>query len=209
MAVSEKRVFSPAFTGLSCTALLIVSHLLSQYSALSPDIGALNTVLRIIAMCECVHLVRVTSALSYTHVWDSGEGVMLFSMPVVNLLVTAVQLFAGDGVMPSGAVFVAVLTLFSLPAFFCYYFAFYLRISGGKRKRVTQNALRICGIAYTLVRIADKALFPAVSAKHDLQSVDFLVKAVSYSSSVSLALYAAAAIGFVFSMITYRRRRNR
>ena len=56
MAVSEKRVFSPAFTGLSCTALLIVSHLLSQYSALSPDIGALNTNKRIITRNEKEHL---------------------------------------------------------------------------------------------------------------------------------------------------------
>lgn len=208
MAASGKRVFSPAFAGLSCTALLIVSHLLSQYSSLSPDIGALNTVLRIIALCECVHLVRVTSALSYSHVWDSGEGVVLFSMPVVNLLVTAVQLFAGDGAIVSSAVFTAVLTLFSLPAFFCYYFAFYLRING-RKSRFPKNALRICGVLYTVIRIADKSLFPYLSGKYDLTSVRWLVDAVSHSSDVSFALYALAAVGFVLSMITYGRRRAR
>lgn len=209
MAATEKRVFSPAFTGVSCTALLLVSHLLSKYSALSPDIGALNTVLRIIAMCECVHLVRVTSALSYSHVWDSVEGVLLFLMPSVNLIVTAVQLFAGDSVVPSGAIFTAVLTLFSLPSFFCYYFAFYLRMFGGKNSRIMQNVSRLVGIAYTVIRIADKSLFPALASKYDLSSVSFLVNAVSCSSMLSFGLYVLSAVSFVFSMITYGRKRRR
>lgn len=209
MAASEKRVYSPGFTGLSCTALLIVSHLLSRYSSLSADIGALNTVLRIIALCECVQLVRVTSAMSFAHVWNSSAGVMLFSVPVVNLLVTAVQLFPGGGLMPAGTGFTAILTLFSLPAFFCYYFAFYLRLTGRGRGHGMQYVLPAFGFAYTVIRIADKALFPALAAKHDLSAVSFLVDFVSCSSSLSLALYAAAAVGFVLSTVTYKGSRRK
>lgn len=206
MAGSGKRVFSPAFTGLSCTALLIVSRLLSQYTSLAPDIDALNTVLRIIAMCECVHLVRVTSALTYSHVWDSGEGVVLFAMPVVNLLVTAVQLFTGGGSLSSNLMFTAILTLFSLPAFFCYYFAFYLRIAGNKSRRGIKSVLRFAGIAYTVIRILDKSLFPFISSQTGISIPSTFLKIVSYSSSLSFMMFVAAAVGFVLIAVTYGRR---
>lgn len=209
MAASGKRTFSPAFTGLSCTALLIVSRLLSQYSALAPGIDALNTVLHIIAMCECVHLVRVTSALSFTHVWDSASGVMLFSMPVVNLLVTAVQLFTGGGKIADSLLFTALLTMFSLPAFFCYYFAFYLRVTGSRKRGGMRTVLHIAGAVYTVMRILDKALFPFFAQKLSLQVPQLMIKVVSYSSSVSFGVFIAAAAGFIVMAATYGKKRRR
>lgn len=200
MAVSDKRVYSPAFTGLSCTALLIVSRFLVQYSAIAPEIGALNTVLRIIAMCECVHLVRTTSAKKYTHVWDNTEGLLVFSMPVVNLLVTAVQLFAENSTVLSNRLFTAVLTLFSLPAFFCYYFAFYFKITGRGRKGLVMF-FKLSGIVYTVIRILDKAFFPFLIKNRGIAVPEFLLKIVSFSTSVSFGVFIAAAFGFLIIAI--------
>jgi hypothetical protein len=215
VTVTRKWGLSPVFTGLFCTVLLIVSRFISLYPLISSRLGAVNTVIIIVALCECVHLVRGTSAMFYNHVWNNIPGTILFAMPVSNLLVTAIQLFFNNQTVMLSAYFTGFLTLVSLPAFFCYYFTFYIKnsvknnswLKNAALAKVLTTVLPVMGALYTLIRFLDKSLFPYLGTK-SVAVPEILAKIVSCSSSVSFGMYFLAAAGFVIMGISAARKKS-
>ena len=79
----------PGVTGVIISALLIASRFFG--SADSVALRSMNTVLVLVMLVFCLHLVRGTSLWRQPHVWNAWNTLALFLMPLVMLLITALQ----------------------------------------------------------------------------------------------------------------------
>ena len=90
--MENKKTFRvhPGVVGIAVSVLLILSRFMVNSRMIALE--SLNTVVVIIMLLLCVHLVRVTSALRQPHVWHARGTLLLFLMPLAMLVITVVQL---------------------------------------------------------------------------------------------------------------------
>lgn len=189
-----KYNFPPEGFGVAVCALLMCSRHLGVLE--SAHMQALNHVLVVFILCVCVHLVRRTAALTHIHVWNDKLLSVLWGMPVLNLIVTALQLVLGEKPFFSSFVFVTVFILLSLPTFFMLYFVFACRkLCGEKVFKISCIVLWCYGAVYTVIRIFDRVAVPLLTAS-GAELNEKLIKFLSASSELSIWVYVLSIVCF-------------
>ena len=191
---------TPGFVGLFACVLLILSRYFSNLAGSGME--SLSTVLVIVALCVCVHLVRRTSALFQPHVWSAWQTIGLMALPITMLLLAIAQiiLFRTPAFFETRT-FSAVLTLVSLPVFFCLYFLYASGNNrGSKRLRVFSRVLLAAGVAYTVLRLLDKVLFPLVSQWAGKAINPAILRAAAWNTHLSFIIYLMCVYGFFIMM---------
>ncbi len=191
---------TPGFVGLLACVLLILSRYFSNVAGAGME--SLSTVLVIVALCVCVHLVRRTSALYQPHVWNAWQTVGLAALPITMFLLVIAQiiLFRTPAFFETRT-FSAVFTLVSLPVFFCLYFLYVGgKKRGGKKLRVFSRVLLAAGIAYTVLRLLDKVLFPLISQWAGKAINPTVLRAAGWNTHLSFIVYLICVCGFFIMM---------
>lgn len=193
MTVQRKQSIAPSILGCIISILLAVSFVLTRLKTLS----AFNTVLIIVILCMSVHLVRITCALYFPHVWKSVPFSVLLLIPVTYLLVTAAQFIRSNATFFGSAVFNVFLILISLPMFCCYYFSVLSFFYKGKHSlKVMTVIIDVAGAVYCFVRLADKIFIPLASnGTNDLSVVGEVYDVIS--PYFSLCIYVLAFVNFI------------
>lgn len=181
--------------GIAACILLMLSRYLGALE--TNGMQALNHVLVVVTLCVCVHFVRRTAQLSRIHVWNDPLLSFVWGLPVFNLVITALQLMIGETPVFSSPVFVAVSILLSLPTFFCLYFVYAIRgICRAKPLRICCCILFGVWVAYTVLRLADKAILPALAASGTVVN-EALLRAAAVNPTLSVLIYALAILCFI------------
>lgn len=201
-----KYDFTPGVLGAIASFLLIVSFFLPRIFPGNKGIEAINTVLIVAIMCMCVHLIRRTAAIYHRHVWNSAALVILLLIPAFNLVVTAVQFVSVNLTFMTSLPFTAVLIVFSLPAFFCYYFIYVARkFNNDIRIKIIAAVMTCAAAIYAAMRFSDKIFIPL--AVENGVSIPRLVSLIApKSSSMSLVMYILSACCFIaFGVVSYEK----
>lgn len=183
--------------GYLVSALLIVSRLLS--SSQNAGIKSLNSVLIIVILCLCLHLVRRTSSCFYSHVREDKSAFVLFLMPALNLAVTGLGLLSeGLAAVFASPVFSVVLVLTSIPVFLCGYFIYVSsKLPSLKALRVNTAALSALGGIYVIMRLGHTVLFPLLQTRGQMLSEN-LLKFFSWNTYLSFIIYLLCIASFYF-----------
>ncbi len=211
MIEQKKYGIKPGLTGCFMSVLLIVSFFLPRIWENNSTVESFNTILIVVILCLAVHLVRITSALFFEHVWNNIGFVILWLAPVCNLIIAACQFIWEDLAFMQGSLFTAFLILFSLPAFCCYYFTvIWLFCVRNKALTVCATVLDAIGMIYILIRLADRVLLPLLE-NTGKEITAFVDSMVSLSPMFSLAIYVLSFINFIicanlFSRAPYQNR---
>ena len=119
------------------------------------------------------------------------------SVPVFNLITVAVQFVVPDASFMLHPVFLTLLVVLSLPVFCCCYFtAMRLHFRGDRRLAITSVIINCAGVAYILIRLADRVIFPALSL-HGNDIADIIDSLVSFSPWFSLLIYLLSFACFI------------
>lgn len=194
-----KQKMSPGVIGCAVSLMLIASFFITNFSFGSLRIQAINNVLVIAVMCAVIHLVRRTSALNNTHVWDDPALVFIWCIPVFNLLITAIQFFGGIfSQILTGYFFTVIMILFSLPLFFVHYFVYIPKKVFDKDGFLKVTMLLLCIVTgiYAVLRICDKVIFP-ICLTEERYVPELLIKIAGFSSWLALLLDVISLAGFV------------
>ncbi len=196
--LEQKKISNRSgFVGCFMSVLLVVSFFLPRIWVDNPTVNSFNTVLIVVILCLAVHLVRITSALFFEHVWNNLRFSFLWLIPVFNLLVTASQFIWGSMTFMQSPVFLTLLVMFSLPAFCCYYFSvisfFCVK---EKRLKISTCILDAAGLLYVLIRLADKVFLPLFEKMgNDIASL--IETLFSVSPWFSLVVYCLSFFSFI------------
>lgn len=197
MPQQNKFSIKPGVTGAFMSLLLIVSFFLPRIWQNNSTVESLNTVLIIVIMCLAAKLVKETSELYGEHLWNNKIFPVLMSVPVFNIIITAVQFVVPDASFMLHPVFLTLLVISSLPAFCCYYFtAMWLHFKRDRRLFITTVILDVAGLIYILIRLSDKVISPALSLQGNEISV-MVDKLVSFSPLFSLIIYLISLANFI------------
>ncbi len=197
--MTEQRKFSPkpAFMGFIMSVSLIISFFLPRIWKNNDTVESFNTVFIIIILCIAIHLVRTTSSLFYEHVWNNIGFTVLLGIPVLHLVIIAVQFIWGNPAFMQNPFFTAFLVIFSVPAFFCYYFTvLWLFCRREKSLMLSTIVLDAVGFVYGLIRLADLVILPLFSNAVD-GAILFVDRLVSFSPWFSLVIYALSVVNFI------------
>ena len=192
-----KFSMKPGLTGAFMSLLLIVSFFLPRIWEGNTTVGSINTLLIVVIMCLAAKLIKDTSTLYGEHLWVNKIFPVLMSVPVFNLIVTAVQFVVPDAQILQHPVFLGLLVIASLPAFCCYYFtAMWLHFKRDKRLVITSAIVDAAGLVYILIRLSDRVVIPALMLQGN--EIDALVdRLVSFSPWFSLVVYILSLANFI------------
>ena len=192
-----KFSMKPGLTGAFMSLLLIVSFFLPRIWEGNTTVGSINTILIVVIMCLAAKLIKDTSTLYGEHLWVNKIFPVLISVPVFNLIVTAVQFVVPDAQILQHPVFLGLLVIASLPAFCCYYFtAMWLHFKRDKRLVITSAIVDAAGLVYILIRLSDRVVIPALMLQGN--EIDALVDSlVSFSPWFSLVVYILSLANFI------------
>lgn len=192
-----KFSMKPGLTGAFMSMLLIVSFFLPRIWEGNTTVGSINTLLIVVIMCLAAKLIKDTSTLYGEHLWVNKIFPVLMSVPVFNLIVTAVQFVVPDAQILQHPVFLGLLVIASLPAFCCYYFtAMWLHFKRDKRLVITSAIVDAAGLLYILIRLSDRVVIPALMLQGN--EIDALVdRLVSFSPWFSLVVYILSLANFI------------
>lgn len=187
----------PGITGAFMSLLLIVSFFLPRIWKGNNTVDSVNTIIIVGILILAVKLIKQTSELYGEHLWVNKIFPLIMSVPVFNLLITAVQFVLPNASFMLHPVFLSLLIIASLPAFCCYYFtAMWLNFKRDKRLMITTVIVDAAGLIYIIIRLADRVIIPALSLQGNeiSQLVD---KLVSLSPWVSLLIYLLSFANFI------------
>ena len=196
--MEEKRIFRvhPGVLGIIVSILLLLSRFMvnSQIVALE----SLNTVVVIVMLLLCVHLVRATSVRRQPHVWNAWDTLVLGLMPLVMLVITLVQLIMEPPAFITSRVFSALLILVSVPVFLsCYFLYLSARLPHNKTLRVFSRLLLCAGSVYVLLRMLDAVVLPIVEELSG-KTVSPAIYAVTGSNTgISFMMGVLSLAGFI------------
>ncbi len=197
--MKEQKKFSaqPTLIGCFMSVLLIISFFLPRIWQNNSTVESFNTVLIVVILCIGVHLVRKTSSLFYSHVWNNIGFILLWLIPVINLIITACQFVWGNLAFMQHPLFTALLVLISLPAFCCYFFTLiWLFYKKNKTLLISTAVLDIVGLIYILIRLTDRSVLPFVeTAGHEVTVL--VEKLFSVSPYFSLIIYILAFVNYI------------
>ena len=197
MIEQKKYSIKPGLTGCFLSVLLVVSFFLPRLWKNNSTVESFNTILIVLIMSLAVHLIRITSALFYDHVWNNIGFTVLLLIPVTNLITTACQFVWGNISFIQSSLFTAFLIIFSLPAFCCYYFTvIWLFCIKDRALAISTTILDAVGLIYILVRLADRVILPVVEDT-GAQMVDFIDTMVSFSPAFSFVIYVLSFVNFI------------
>lgn len=197
MTEQRKQSTVPGVIGCVISVFLVISFLLPRIWDQNPKIEAANNILVIAILCLSVHMVRRTSALFVEHVWHKAGFLILWAIPVMNLLVIAIQLVWDNPVISRNVIFNIFLLLISLPAFCCYYFSV-LQIYCKKDSlfRAITLILDGTGILYFIMRLTDKIILPLMMVSgHNVRSIIEVVEKLS--PYFYFAIYILTFVNFI------------
>ena len=198
--MSERKTIKPypGVIGTVISVMLIVSRYLG--AAEGAAIGSLNTVLVIVALCVCVHLVRRTSDLTQPHWWDSPFTLVLYALPLATLLATGVQIvLMSTPAFLTSKPFLTVLILLSIPVFLSAYFLYAARLFPASRSlRAVSVILLVLGCVYVLLRLADAVVLPLIAEAAAKEIAPAVLGVASWNRHLSFIIYIVALFGFIF-----------
>ncbi len=187
----------PGIIGLAVCGLMLASRIL--VAAGGKTMESLNTVLVLIALCLCLHLVRRTSLLFQPHVWHSRVVLLLFLLPLLTLTAAGLQLLLLEAhSFLSSKPFVAVLIFVSVPVFLCLYFLYVsAKLPAARGLRVFSRILLSFGILYTVLRLLDTVLLPFIAKRTTAEIPQVLLTVAGWNTQLSLLIYLMAFGGFI------------
>ncbi|MCH5198606.1 MAG: hypothetical protein J1E34_06835 [Oscillospiraceae bacterium] len=184
----------PAVFGVFICIFLQISRYLGSSDA-SQRLLSLNTVLIIVILFLTLHLVRRTSELFQQHVWNSPWTFVLLLMPLINLIVTGVQLIADASEFFKGVWVNAVLIFVSMPVFMCVYFAYIsFKLPKNKAVRIISILMFGLGVIYVFFRLYSVAVYPSDKVLSETVSAIF-----SHYSEISLVINLLSVACFIVS----------
>ncbi len=196
--MEEKKKFRahPGVLGIAVSVLLILSRFMVNSRMLALE--SLNTVVVIIMLLLCVHLVRVTSERRQPHVWNSWDTLVLGLMPLVMLVITVVQLIMEPPAFITSRVFSALLILVSVPVFLsCYFLYVSARLPRNRTLRVFSRLLLCAGSVYVVLRMLDAVILP-IAEELSGKTVAPAVYAVTGSNThISFIIGVLSLAGFI------------
>ncbi len=196
MPEQRKKSMIPGIIGCVISVLLVISFFLPKFRYGSPNVDAINNILVIAILCISVHMVRRTSALFNEHVWHKPEFLALWAIPVMNLLVAAVQLVWDSQVIARNVLFNVFLIIISLPAFCCYYFSVLQKYKKDRLFRIITLILDSTGILYFIARLTDKIILPLMMVSgHDVRNIIGVVEELS--PVFSFVIYILSFVNFI------------
>ncbi len=197
MPQQNKFSIKPGLTGAFMSLLLIVSFFLPRIWEGNTTVGSINTILIVVIMCLAAKLIKETSMLYGEHLWVNKIFPVLLSVPVFNLIVTAVQFVVPKAQILQHPVFLSLLVISSLPAFCCYYFtAMWLHFKRDKRLVITSAIVDAAGLLYILIRLSDRVVIPSLMLQGN--EIGALVGGlVPFSPWFSLMVYMLSFANFI------------
>lgn len=202
--MEEKKTFilKPGVLGIIISVMLIVSRFLG-FSAVT-EIKSLNTVLVIVLLILCVHLVRVTSAMRQPNVWNSKDTLLLFLLPIVMLAVTLIQLIMEPPAFITSRVFSAVLIFLSVPVFLVVYFLYLSgRLPQNKTLKEFSRILLGTGIVYVVLRLLDDVCLPLIENLSGREIAPVLYKITGCNTYLSFMISILSLAGFILLCCEY------
>lgn len=197
MPQQNKFSIKPGATGAFMSLLLIVSFFLPRIWEGNNTVNSVNTIIIVVILCLAAKLVKDTSELYGEHLWVHKIFPVLMSVPVFNLLITAVQFVVPSATFMLHPIFLTLLVISSLPAFCCYYFtAMWMHFKRDRRLMITTVIVDGAGLLYILIRLADRVIIPALSLQGNEIS-EIVDKLVSFSPWVSLLIYLLSFANFI------------
>lgn len=197
MSQQIKKSVKPGVLGCLISLLLVVSFFLPRIKNADSSINAINTVLIIVILCLSVHLVRITSSMFFPHVWKNVGFSVLLIIPIVYLLVIAVQFILSQAVFFETIAFNVFLILISFPMFCCYYFSV-LRLFSKENKtlKIMTVIIDIVGVVYCFIRLTDKVFIPlALVGTNDITVISEIYNLIS--PYFSLCIYSLSFVNFI------------
>ena len=196
--MEEKRIFRvhPGVLGIIVSILLILSRFMvnSQIVALE----SLNTVVVIVMLLLCVHLVRATSVRRQPHVWNAWDTLILGLMPLVMLVITLVQLIMEPPAFITSRVFSALLILVSVPVFLsCYFLYVSARLPHNKTLRVFSRLLLCAGSVYVLLRMLDAVILPIIEEFSEKTVAPAVYAVTGSNTGISFMMGVLSLAGFI------------
>jgi hypothetical protein len=187
----------PGITGAFMSLLLVVSFFLPRIWEGNSTVGSLNTVLIVVIICLAAKLIKQTSELYGDLLWNHRIFPVLMSVPVFNLLITAVQFVVPNASFMLHPVFITLLIISSLPAFCCYYFtAMWLHFKRDRRLVITSLIVDVVGLMYILIRLFDRVIIPLLPLQGN-EIFSLVDKLVSLSPWFSLLIYLLSFANFI------------
>lgn len=197
MVKQTKYDSKPGLIGCFISVLLVVSFFLPRLWQNNSSVESFNTVLIVVIMCLCVHLVRITSSMYFKHVWNNIGFSILWLLPVFNLIVTACQFIWDELTFMTKPIFLLLLILFSLPSFCCYYFnVVIIFCKRNLRLIISTIILDIIWFLYVLIRVGDRVLLPVFTSFGN-EITPYIDNLISLSPVFSLIIYILALINFI------------
>ena len=197
MPQQNKFSIKPGLTGAFMSLLLIVSFFLPRIWEGNTTVGSINTILIVVIMCLAAKLIKETSMLYGEHLWVNKIFPVLLSVPVFNLIVTAVQFVVPKAEILQHPVFLSLLVISSLPAFCCYYFtAMWLHFKRDKRLVITSAIVDAAGLLYILIRLSDRVVIPALMLQGN-EITALVDRLTSFSPWFSLMVYMLSFANFI------------
>lgn len=186
--------FLPSTVGIVTTICLIIRCLVSIFVEHSIFADAANTVLAIVSMTIAIHLIRSTAGMLNKHVWESIPLILLFLIPLLNLLITTYNILFDVVAFMNSSWFTTILLMLSFPSFFCYFFAFtYKEFAKDKRMIAVIVLTAVAGGIYVIPRLL--SVF-GVTAD--------IVAFFATNSYVSLTIYVIEMVCFIISGFVFR-----
>jgi len=191
----------PGIVGAVICTLLIVSYSLSYM----PELTAVKTILQIVSICLCVHLIRSTAKLYGVHVWHVKSLITLWCMPVINLGTMAVVFLKISTPLLNTFLARLILVAFSLPLFFLYYYIYLCRkfIDSRSVKTITVLLVITCAV-YSVIQLFDKGILPML-IRMNIEVNDSLDRFMNHSSEAAFIVYLVAFVGFILFQIHVNR----
>ncbi len=197
MPQQNKFSMKPGIIGALMSVLLIVSFFLPRIWEKNTTVESFNTVLIVVIMCIAAKLIRETSELYGENLWNNKVFPLLMTVPVFNIIMTAVQFVFPGAFFMQHPILLTLLVLSSLPAFCCYYFtAIWLHLRRDRRLIISSGILDVIGLIYVLIRLSDRVIVPSLSLRGTEISA-MLDKLVSVSPLVSLVIYIMSFFSFI------------
>lgn len=197
MIRQRKTGFMPGVIGCFISVMLIVSFFLNMFFGSVAEVVSFNSILVLLILCLSIHLVRKTSALFFDHVWKSIPLLILWLIPVANLVFSACQFIWNSNAFWQSPVFFAILVLFSLPAFCCYYFTviclFFNRHKSILVSTVILDAVGLCYCPLSLIY----RIFYSSSTGFSIELPDILEILILDSRWFSFVIYILSFVSFI------------
>ena len=198
----------PGVTGVIISALLIASRFFG--SADSVALRSMNTVLVLVMLVFCLHLVRGASSRRQPHVWNAWNTLLLFLMPLVMLLITALQLIMEPPAFLTSRVFSAALIVLSMPVFLCCFFWYVSgRLPENRPLKVFSRVLAVAGTLYAVMRLASAVILPLIGDLSGKPVPAWLTTAAGWNPHLSFAISVFSLGGFVLLCMEDAKKRDK